>query len=169
MSVELIRAAPAEESALQNLFQLYIHDFSQLWAGTPRGDVNALGRFEDYPLGEYWHRPNWTAFFIRHGGRLAGFCLVNDHIHSGASLERSIGEFFILRKHRMQGVGRSAAEQIFNAYPGLWEVAVARNNLKAQAFWRTTIREYAAASEIRELDMQNASWNGPVFQFKRGV
>lgn len=169
MSVQLTKATSSDEPALQNLIQFYSHDFSELWAGTSRGNLNALGRFEDYPLHNYWCRPNWVALFIRHSGVLAGFCLVNDHIHSGQSLDRSIGEFFILRKHRAQGVGRSTAKQIFMAYPGSWEVAVARKNLKAQAFWRTTIREYAAASEIREIDIQNARWDGPVFQFKRDV
>ncbi len=169
MSAQLLRVTQTEEPVLQNLIQFYTHDFSELWAGTPRGNLNALGRFEDYPLHNYWCRPNWMAFFIRHSGLLAGFCLINDHIHSATSVDRSIGEFFILRKHRGQGVGRSAAEQIFTAYPGSWEVAVARKNIKAQAFWRTTIRDDAAVSEIRELDIQNESWNGPVFQFNWGV
>ena len=168
-SVQLVRALPEEQPALQNLIQLYTHDFSELWAGTTRGDLNSLGRFEDYPLDNYWCRPNWMAWFIRCSGALAGFCLVNDHIHSGQSADRSIGEFFILRKHRGQGVGRSAAEQIFDAYPGSWEVAVARKNVKAREFWRATIQGGAAVSGFRELDIINEHWSGPVFQFRWGV
>jgi predicted acetyltransferase len=167
-SVQLIRALPEEQPALQNLFQLYTHDFSGFWAGTARGDVNSLGRFEEYPLDDYWGRPNWIAWFIRRSGVLVGFCLVNDHIHSGQKADRSIGEFFILRKHRGQGVGRSAAEQAFDACPGSWEVAVARKNIKAREFWRTTIQG-GVASSSRELDLQNENWNGSVFQFRWGV
>jgi predicted acetyltransferase len=167
--VQLVRARPEEQAALQNLFQLYTHDFSELWAGTARGDLNPFGRFEDYPLENYWCRPNWLAFFIWRSGVLAGFCLVNDQIHSGQSADRSIGEFFILRKHRGQGVGRGAAEQIFAAYPGSWEVAVARKNIAARKFWRTTIQGSSPASGFRELDIQNENWNGPVFQFKWGA
>ena len=166
MTVQLIRARSADESALQNLLQLYTHDFSGLWSGTKRGEIHADGRFEEYPLHDYRHRPNWMTFFIRQGGELAGFCLVNDHIHSAMPVERSISEFFILRKHRKQGVGRSAALQVFTDYPGSWEVAVARKNVKAQAFWRATIRAFAAASEICELDLHSDRWDGPVFQFK---
>ncbi|MEA3139412.1 MAG: hypothetical protein QOK23_1581 [Gammaproteobacteria bacterium] len=168
-SVQLIRALPEEQPALQNLLQFYTHDFSEFWAGTARGDLNSLGRFEEYPLDNYWCRPNWIAWFIRCSGVLAGFCLVNDHIHSGQKAERSIGEFFILRKHRGRGVGRSAAEQVFDTCPGSWEVAVARKNIKAREFWRTTIRDGAVASSYRELDLQNENWNGSVFQFSWGV
>jgi predicted acetyltransferase len=168
-TVQLIRAVPGEEAALQNLIQLYTHDFSELWAGTARGDLNSVGRFQDYPLANYWRQSHWMAFFICRSGVLAGFCLVNDQIHSGLSADRSIGEFFILRKHRGQGVGGHAAHQIFAACPGSWEIAVARKNVKAREFWRVTIQRGAAASDFREIDIQNEHWDGTAFQFNWGV
>src|ERR1700730_12894339 len=151
-SVHLTAALPGEGTVIQNLMQLYTHDFSEFWAGTARGDLNPDGRFEAYPLDLYWSRPNWAALFIRRGEVLAGFSLLNDQTHSGEPANRNLGEFFILRKHRGQGVGQIAAEQLFSSQPGSWEVAVARKNVPALEFWRKTIQKAGKASHVRELD-----------------
>jgi predicted acetyltransferase len=165
-SVLLSAALPGEGSIIQNLMQLYTHDFSEFWAGTTRGDLNPDGRFEAYPLSEYWSRPNWSALFIRRNQILAGFSLINDVTHSGQAANRNLGEFFILRKHRGQGVGKIAAEQIFSSHPGSWEVAVARKNVQAREFWRKTIQNADHAADVRELDVHSAEWNGPIFRFE---
>jgi predicted acetyltransferase len=146
--------------------QLYTHDFSEFWAGTTRGDLNPDGRFEAYPLSGYWSRPNWSALFIWRNQILAGFSLINDVTHSGQAVNRSLGEFFILRKHRGQGVGQIAAEQIFSSHPGSWEVAVARKNVQAREFWHKTIQNADHATEVRELDVHSPEWNGPIFRFE---
>ena len=88
---------------------------------------------------------------------------LEDSFWEPASLQH--GEFFILRKHRGQGVGQIAAEQLFSSQPGSWEVAVARKNVPALEFWRKTIQTAGKASNVRELDLRCAEWNGPVFQF----
>lgn len=165
-SVRLTVAIPAQEPMLQNLMQLYTHDFSEFWAGTERGDLDPDGRFEAYPLSEYWSRPNWSALFIWRNQILAGFSLVNDNTHSGLAANRNVGEFFILRKHRGQGVGQIAAQHIFALHPGSWEVAVARRNVQAWEFWRNTIQNAGRAADVEELDVHSAQWNGPIFRFE---
>ena len=113
--------------ALQNLFQLYVHDFSEFWAGTVRGDLSADGLFEPDPhLDSYWTDPKREALFIHVHGALAGFVLINDHSHSGQPLDHSIAEFFVVRKYRGQGVGRQAAHAAFARHSGVWEAAIAR-------------------------------------------
>jgi predicted acetyltransferase len=165
-SVVLTEALSGQAQIIQNLMQFYTHDFSDFWAGTTRGDLNANGRFDAYPLDEYWSRPNWSALLIWRNGVLAGFSLVNDQTHSGKVANRNVAEFFILRKHRRQGVGLIAARSIFSRHPGTWEAAVARKNVRAREFWRRTIQEAGNASDIRELDLQNERWNGPIFRFE---
>ncbi|MGO9935746.1 MAG: GNAT family N-acetyltransferase [Steroidobacteraceae bacterium] len=162
----MTKAERAQEPVIQNLVQLYTHDFSEFWAGTPRGDLKPDGRFDPYPLDDYWTRPGWSAALISNNGVLAGFVLTNDQAHSGRPVEHNVGEFFILRKHRRQGVGRRAAEAVFSQQPGSWEVAVARKNVRAGEFWRTTIRSSPQATNIHELDVANEMWNGPVFRFE---
>ncbi len=154
---------------IQNLMQLYTHDFSEFWRGTSRGDLNAHGLFEAYPLDEYWSRPNWSALLIWHQDVLAGFALVNEQTHSGLSADRNMAEFFILRKHRGRGVGCIAAHAIFSRHSGIWEVAVARKNPGALVFWRRAIQRSANAPQVQEIDVQNDHWNGPVLRFDTRV
>jgi predicted acetyltransferase len=165
----LVSVADAERGqtpVIQNLMQLYTHDFSEFWAGTSRGDLNEHGLFDAYPLDEYWSKANWAAMLIWCNRVLAGFCLVNDRTHSGLSAHRNMAEFFILRKYRGRGVGRLAAEMVFSRQPGLWEVAVARKNAHAREFWRKSIKRSPRSSKFQELDLQDERWNGPIFRFE---
>jgi predicted acetyltransferase len=167
-SVSVAAAERAQAPLIQNLMQLYMHDFSEFWGGTSRGDVNALGLFDAYPLDQYWAQPKWTPMLICCDRALAGFCLVNDRTHSGLMAQRNMAEFFILRKHRGRGVSQIAAEMIFSRHPGSWEVAVARKNARAREFWRRTIQASAKSSQFLELDLQDERWNGPIFRFSWG-
>lgn len=165
MTVTVRQALRAQMPIIQNLLQLYTHDFSEFWAGTEKGDLLPDGRFAAYPLEEYWTRPRWSAALIASNSVLAGFVLTNDQSHSGEPVERNVGEFFVLRKHRGCGVGRLAAREVFTQHPGSWEVAVARRNVRAREFWRHAICEASQASGVQEFDLANDRWNGPVFRF----
>ena len=165
-AVSLTRVLSGEARIIDNLMQLYTHDFSEFWAGTARGDLNSEGLFEPYSLEGYWSQPNWSALFIRRNRVLAGFALINDQTHAGEPVDRNVGEFFILRKHRGQGVGQLAADLVFSSHPGSWEIAVARRNLQAGEFWRKTVHNSGKASDIREMDIQTETWNGPILRFE---
>ena len=53
--IEVTPARAGEKPVLANLMQLYIHDFSEHWAGTSNGELQHDGRFADYPyLDSYW-------------------------------------------------------------------------------------------------------------------
>ena len=164
-ALALTRALPGEARVIDNMMQLYTHDFSEFWAGTARGDLNSEGLFEPYSLEGYWSRPNWSALFIWHNRVLAGFSLINDQTHTEEPVDRNVGEFFILRKHRGQGVGRLAAELVFSSHTGSWEIAVARKNMRAAEFWRRTVHNSGRAADIREMDLQTGTWNGPILRF----
>lgn len=166
MRVTLTPATRQQAPILQNLMQFYIHDFSAFFVGTDRGDVDPDGRYGDYPLDDYWTDPARAAFLIHCDGVLAGFALVNDHAHSGQAVDRNVAEFCVLRKYRGQGAGRIAAEALFSLYPGSWEVAVMRKNLKALAFWCRTIQGAVRAHDVVELDLDDDHWNGPILRFE---
>ena len=164
--ISLISLGREHEATFQNLIQLYTHDFSEYWMGTPKGDVQANGRFEDYPLSDFWDRPTWSADLVLIGSTIAGFALVNDTSHSKEFVDSNVAEFFILRKFRGQGVGRSAARAMFNLRPGSWQVAVASRNQKAKEFWKKVINSSPEARNVQEFDVQTERWTGPVFQFE---
>jgi predicted acetyltransferase len=164
--IEIAVASISERPVLANLMQFYVHDFSEFWAGRPEGDIEADGRFGDYPLEPYWTRLNHFPLLLRVGGRLAGFALVNDEGHSGAPTDWNMAEFFIARKYRRGGYGTAAAQGVFDRYPGQWEAAVARRNVGALAFWRRAIRDHPRVDDVHEADMATARWNGQIIRFR---
>lgn len=155
-------------AALENLFQLYVHDFSDFMAS--QVDVGEDGRFPPYPPLSAWFdgTEDHPGFFIRVGGTLAGFVLVNKISHSGLPLDWNVAEFFVLRKYRRDGIGAAAAHAVWAQFPGQWEAAVARRNLPALAFWRRAVSTYPGAHEIDELDVMSELWNGPIVRFGVG-
>jgi len=101
-------------------------------------------------------------------GRLAGFVLVMHYNYftgeHAADCPWVIAEFFVMRKYRRQGVGRAAAFQVFDRFPGRWEVAEITSNVGAQAFWRKVIGEYTGG-DFAETVLDDESWHGPVQSF----
>jgi predicted acetyltransferase len=164
--VRLEVAAPDQRPVLENLFQLYTHDFSEQWSGREDGELGADGRFAQYVwLDSYWTEAERTPYLIRAGGHLAGFALINRFSHSGLPLDHAVAEFFVVRKHRRAGVGFAAATSIIRARPGLWEMAVARRNTAALPFWRRVAAAVAGPS-VEEIDRDNELWDGPLLRFR---
>lgn len=167
-TVQVDEAAADMRPAIEQMMQLYIHDFSEHWAGTERGELQDDGRFAPYPLDAYWAEPGRVPLLIRAGGHLAGFALLNRYAHSGQPADRCVAEFFVVRKHRRSGVGRRAAQEIFSRWPGLWEAAVVRRNTAALAFWRLAVAEHPRVSNIEEVDVRTQAWDGPILRFRVG-
>ena len=166
-SVEIAVAERGERPVLANLMQLYIHDFSEFWRDRPDGELEADGRFADYPfLDAYWDEADRTPLLLRVDGRLAGFVLINGISHSGLPVDRNVAEFFVVRKHRRGGVGAAAARAIFSLYPGQWEAAVARRNLAALPFWRKAAGGHPFVAGLEELDRAGPAWDGPIVRFR---
>lgn len=125
-----------DKLVLRNLLSLYLHDFSEL---VPC-QISDHGTFEYKYLDHYWTEDHRQAYFIKADGHLAGFIMVRGSDTDGTI--HSIAEFFVLRGYRRQGVGKTAAHQVFNLYPGTWRVHELAENTAAQAFWRRTINAY---------------------------
>ena len=145
---------------LENLMHLYLYDFTD-YTGD---DTDAQGRFIDENLERYWVEPGRFAFLFQVDGKYAGFGLVRE-ISKPAETPRtcSIAEYFIMRKYRRQGIGKRAAWQIFDRFPGHWVVEEMANNLPAQRFWRKIIAEYTGGNYQ---ETQRPDWDGPVQEFE---
>ena len=119
-------------SILNNLFELYVYDFSE---HMPL-QLQDSGRFEITPGQEWWSRDDHFAFLIRWRDKLAGFALARTGSRvTSAPDVMDVAEFFVLRGLRGRGIGRSAAHALFRAFPGSWEVRVRRTNVAALGFW----------------------------------
>lgn len=163
--VELEAISADRRPALEAMLQLYIHDFSEFWAGQARGELLESGQFESDPrLDRYWAEPDRSAWFIRAEGHLAGFALLSGLSHSGQPTDFDIAEFFVVRKHRRNGVGFQAARQLIATRPGQWEIAVVRANVGALSFWRRVAADLSPSVDEQHLD--DDRWNGAILRFK---
>jgi len=165
MNVTLESAAERRET-VENLFQLYVHDFADFWV-TRQIELGEDGRFPPYPpLAAYWSgEAGAEPWLIRADGELAGFALIDRHSHSRQPVDFNMGEFFVARLYRREGVGHIAALQAIGARRGQWEIAVARRNLPAQPFWRG-VAARAATGPVDEIDQDDDLWNGMILRFR---
>ena len=119
--------------------QLYLYDFAAIddWS---IGDDGLYGNAAT--IEGFWTDPRMTAYLVRADGVLAGFVLSRDGAYFAGDGTRDISEFFVLRRHRRQGIGSETARRMFDTFPGKWEVTQLTSNLEAQKFWRRVIGEH---------------------------
>jgi predicted acetyltransferase len=167
MKIEVAPASLHEKDVLRNLLELYLHDISEMTGD----DVDDSGLFGYRYLDLYWTEPERYPFLIRVDGKLAGFALVRQ---AGSMIEDAISpgdvcthmaEFFIMRKYRRQGIGARVARELFDRFPGRWEVNEIVENPAAQAFWRKVIGEYSGGV-YEEVFLDDERWQGPVQVFE---
>ena len=139
MNVKLILASQEYKNVIKNLMQFYIYDFSEYI----KYDVEDDGLFKAYPnLEEYWKEVDYRfPYIIKKDEKYVGFVLVRV-IGSEERSCFSIAEFFIMKKYRLQGIGKIITEEIFNMHKGKWEVYQMESNQPAHAFWKRVIDEY---------------------------
>jgi predicted acetyltransferase len=141
-SLRLI-STPRQRHAAERLWQLYRHDLSEFRGTMPDED----GLFKTDRFLSFFGDPDRRGYLIYSGEALAGFTLVR-----GLSEEpRMIGEFFVIRAVRRQGVGYEAAGELLRLHPGRWEIAFQEENLKAARFWRRFAADMAGSGVLEEL------------------
>ena len=138
MSVRIIKASPQHKAVIKNLMQFYMYDFSEFVSL----DVETNGLFEAYKnLDDYWTDENRFPYIIQQNEKYIGFAFVR-FIETTQHNYFSIAEFFVMKKYRLNGVGKTIAHQIFNLHKGKWEVFQKESNKPAQLFWNKVINEY---------------------------
>lgn len=162
MSIEVTTAIEAEKPILRNLMELYLYDFSEFDGADP-GPDGLYG----YPyFDNYWQEEDRHPFLVRKNGKLAGFVLVTRYNYlSGEPDHWVIAEYFVMRKYRSGGVGEHVARQIFDLFPGEWQVGQIRENASATVFWRKVIQRYTGG-KYQEVSLDNERWRGPVQLFR---
>lgn len=166
--VVAVRLARADEQVLiEGLLQFYIYDFSEMdLPGTPGFPFNAEGRFDSYPaLADYWRVQGLRPLLIHVNGELAGFALLNTHSHHGGEVANNVGEYFVARRYRRDGVGARALHQMLALYPGRWEAAVVERNHAAKLFWPKAIATAPNTSDIERREGDGEHWQGPIWSF----
>lgn len=152
-------AAPTDRLPIQRMLELYQHDLSDIWDQ----DLDCHGEY-GYALDRYWDTEGFHPFVATADGKYAGFALVNQAVRIGTE-GYWMDQFFVLKKYRRQGIGRSLAKSVFAAVPGRWEVGQMPDNLPAQAFWRSVISEYTGGA-FKEREIRTGWWQGVVQVFE---
>lgn len=93
-------------------------------------------------LDSYWDSPARQALLIRFNDCPVGVALVEHHCVFGQAEGHTIVALCVERTCRRLGVGQSAARQIFDMFPGRWEIATSALNVPATAFWRGVVDRY---------------------------
>jgi len=165
MTLALRHVGEAERPVLENLIQLYIHDFSEFFSGTLRCELGSDGRYPlDHPVLPWLATPGNVALLLYSDGHLAGFAQIEGT--DTADRRRRVAEFFIVRKHRRTGLGTAAAAAIFELWPGQWLAEVRRRNLGAAGFWQRAITTHRWAADPVVVDRRDEQWDGPEWQFR---
>ena len=133
--IHIETAIVQQRATLANLMQLYLHDLSEYDGDLP--DATGL-----YDLGSYfdlyWVESTRFPYVIYDGETPVGFALVREI----GERVYSVAEFFVIRPKRKSNIGSQAAMQLFDKHAGTWHIAQQKENLAAQAFWKSVIRAY---------------------------
>ncbi len=160
--IELIPAAKADETILANLLELYAHDFSEFYGVELEPD----GRFGYKNLPLYWSEPGRHPFLVRVDGKLAGFALVKKgSAISGDANVWDMAEFFIIRGYRRRGVGTRLAREVWNRFPGAWQVRVLQSNVLALKFWGHAISSFTG-NVVRPTQVEHDGDSWRLFSFE---
>ncbi len=159
MTLTCRQAQNEDFPALGQLLELYQYELSDIW---PQ-DLDAAGRY-GYELQRHAEGVRFFAYVAHMHGHYAGFALV-----APAAVTRTDGawmeQFFVLKRHRGQGVGKALARYVFANHPGPWEVGQMAANVAAQAFWRRVIAD-VSAGQFTEVRVTEGWWRGVVQQFQ---
>jgi predicted acetyltransferase len=167
-TVSVRPACDRERSLIESLSQFYIYDFSEMEAAVS-SDLGFTddGGYAPLPdIESYWRIEGFHPLLIRVEQRLAGFSLINTRSHRGGWVEHNMAEFFVARKYRRRGVATEAVRQILTLYPGHWEIAVAKRNTAAMAFWPHAIAAAPNFSQLVRLEGDGKRWRGPIWSFR---
>ena len=146
MNIEIVLVKEEEKSVLSHLMELYQYDFSD-FEGT---DVNQYGLYGYTYFDHYWTETKRFPYFFKVDGKLAGFVLVCDYCYVRKDEDALfMAEFFVMKKYRLKGIGKTAAMTVFKNHPGKWELTVHPKNPTSQLFWQRVIKETCSYYEVK--------------------
>lgn len=154
VSVRDARAGQVDREWLERAYRDYLDDLAPLGGGLFPA-LAEIGHREPDQLARWFGDPCALPFLIVKTGRPVGFAMV---LRIAATLCEPracyrMAEFFVARASRGLGIGRIAAELIFNRFAGRWEIIEYARHPRAVQFWRGVLAAYMpGAVEERSVD-----------------
>lgn len=140
MNYYLDKVLEKDKDILYRLLQYSLFEESL----TDLNEMNDEGIFEYKYFDSYFVDDDRDAFFIKEkdSNKLLGFVMVNTYVQK-YDFGHSIAEFMVIPKYRGNKIGKKVAFQIFDMYPGNWEVSPSFGSESAYNFWKRVIEEYS--------------------------
>lgn len=161
MKIEVLEASINDKLIIRNMMELYEYDLSEY----EDSDLNEHGLYDYKYIDNYWTEEKRYPFIVKVNDKLAGFVLAG--IYGGVTsypTDYSIAEFFILKKYRKNGVGKTVAFEVFDKLRGNWEVKQLKKNYISHSFWRKVIAQYTM-NNFEEITNFTELWDGPIQRF----
>lgn len=143
----------------------YLHQFYEFeFSPITDYEVNEKGLYCQESLRKSW-REDFAVYLLCKQTIPIGFAVINlcSYI-SGDQNTRDVAEFFVMPRHRNKAIGNFMAKQLFDLYPGKWEIRQLNDATKARGFWLKVIDEYTHGKFIEE-KMDKGKWIGYVQSF----
>ena len=139
MKFDLIKVEEKDKNVIYNLMQLYTYELSFFEDETTNFTMLDSGLYAMNKYVErYWQEESRQPYILKCNNKLAGFVLQKFNEEN----INEIAEFFVINKYRKMGAGTFMANKMFELYRGKWEVRTLIKNVRAQKFWRNTIKNY---------------------------
>jgi predicted acetyltransferase len=146
MNVEVRQGAEAEQSQIEQLLNDYLAELSQHREISVGATIAAEYRY----LKDYWFDSSRFPFTLWANNELAGFAFVR-RTEEDQEPVFQVAEFFVKPKYRRCGIGRAAVTNIWERFPGRWELQVMKRNDSAVQFWERCISERAKDWKVEEI------------------
>lgn len=153
----------ADRAVVDRLMELYLYDYSEF----DGFDVDEHGVYRYDNLDYYWMERSKEILVFKVNGHWAGFAMTSAEVVLPGS-QKSLDNFFILRKYRRHGLGKLAAQEIFALQPAAWEMCILAVNLPALQFWRK-VAATLAPQQWQEHLLDTEDWRGPVISLDNRV
>jgi len=145
MKIEVTAVKREEKEILLNLMEKYEYELSQYYH---YNEVNELGLYDlgnaNYIDSFYHENAKRWVFFIKADGKLAGFAMIlgDEFCLESRKADYYMSDFFVMYKYRGLGVGKFAANYLFDKFKGVWQTTVCNRNTNAVLFWLKAIGDY---------------------------
>ena len=133
--------SPRDRQWIQAQYPEYLEDLSQTSMNT--GVFPASGEIQAELMARWFADDSSYPLIILSNEQPVGFALVSRPPRNRRDqVDFRMAEFYVAPRSRRLGIGRSAAELIFNRFAGHWEVTEFAYNKSAVSFWRSILSEY---------------------------
>lgn len=154
MTTKLIPATLEDYPTIQNMARFYVYEMSrECGLNSTDWACPADGLYESFDFKHYFTDMDRKAYLVKVNEELAGFVLIYQ-TGEQSNAQWHMGEFFILARFQHRGIGRLAAQQVWEHHPGSWEVTVIPENQRALQFWRKAITAIVNHHFVEEIKLK---------------